>query len=95
MVLNFTASWCTNCKLNKAAVLNTAAARELYAEKNVLLLTADVTNRNPEAAELLYHLGSRSVPFLAIFPADAPGRPVIMRDIISRDKYLRELRGLP
>ena len=95
VVVNFTASWCTNCKLNKAAALNTSAARQLYAEKNILLLTADITNENPEAQELLHHLGSRSVPFLAIFPADAPKSPVIMRDILSREKFLGELRNLP
>ncbi|MDR2591475.1 MAG: thioredoxin family protein [Chitinispirillales bacterium] len=95
VIVNFTASWCTNCKLNKAAALNTAAARQLYGEKNILLLTADITSDNPAAQELLHHLGSRSVPFLAIFPGDAPKSPVIMRDIISREKFLGELRNLP
>jgi thiol:disulfide interchange protein len=94
-LVNFTASWCTNCKLNKAVALNSEAAKKLYNEKNVLLLTADITNGNPEAQELLRHLGSRSVPFLAIFPGDAPKRPVIMRDIISKEKFLAELRNLP
>jgi thiol:disulfide interchange protein len=95
VIVNFTASWCTNCKLNKAAALNTAAARQLYGEKNILLLTADITNGNPEAQELMRHLGSRSVPFLAIFPGDAPKTPVIMRDILSKEKFLGELRNLP
>ncbi|GBU23051.1 cytochrome c-type biogenesis protein DsbD [Fibrobacteres bacterium R8-0-B4] len=95
VIVNFTASWCTNCKLNKAAALNTAAAKQLYREKNILLLSADITNHNPEAQELLHHLGSRSVPFLAIFPGDAPKSPVVMRDIISREKFLGELRNLP
>jgi thiol:disulfide interchange protein len=94
-IVNFTASWCTNCKLNKATALNTEAAKKLYHEKNVLLLTADITNDNPEAQELLRRLGSRSVPFLAIFPGDAPKSPIIMRDIISREKFLAELRNLP
>ncbi|MDR2692587.1 MAG: thioredoxin family protein [Chitinispirillales bacterium] len=95
VIVNFTASWCTNCKLNKAAALNTAAARQLYGEKNILLLTADITNDNPEAQELMRHLGSRSVPFLAIFPGDAHKNPVIMRDILSKEKFLGELRNLP
>ena len=95
VIVNFTASWCTNCKLNKAAALNTEAARQLYGEKNVLLLTADITSDNPEAQELMRRLGSRSVPFLAIFPGDEPKRPVIMRDILSREKFLGELKNLP
>jgi len=95
VVVNFTALWCTNCKLNKATVLNTAAAREAYANKNILLLTADITNPNTPAQSLLHHLGSRSVPFLAIFPSDSPKHPIIMRDLLSKEKFLTTLNGLP
>jgi thiol:disulfide interchange protein DsbD len=94
-VVNFTASWCTSCKVNKAAVIDAAASRELYNEKNILLLTADITNPNPQAESLLHHLGSRSIPLLAIFPADSPKNPIIMRDVLSKDKYLSVLKGLP
>jgi thiol:disulfide interchange protein len=94
VIVNFTAAWCKNCALNKS-VLQSAAARELYAEKGIILLTADITSHNPPAQSLLHHLGSRSIPFLAIFPADSPQNPVIMRDIISKDKYLAALKNLP
>jgi len=95
VIVNFTASWCTNCKLNKAAALDIPAAHRIYADKNIALLTADITNRNPHAQSLLRHLGSRSVPFLAIFPADSHQKPIIMRDILRKDKYLSALRNLP
>jgi len=95
VIVNFTASWCTNCKLNKAAALDIPAAHRIYADKNIALLTADITNRNPHAQSLLRHLGSRSVPFLAIFPADSHQKPIIMRDILRKDKYLSTLRNLP
>jgi len=95
VIVNFTASWCTNCKLNKAAALDIPAAHRIYADKNIALLTADITNRNPHAQSLLRHLGSRSVPFLAIFPADSHQNPIIMRDILRKDKYLSALRKLP
>lgn len=94
-VVNFTAQWCSNCKINKAVALDAAQAREIYAQKNIVLLTADITNYNADAQELLHRLGSRSVPFLAIFPADSPKNPIIMRDILSKDKYIETLRGLP
>jgi thiol:disulfide interchange protein DsbD len=94
-IVEFTALWCSNCKINKVMVLNTAEAREIYADKDIVLLTADITNPNPPAQSLLYHLGSRSVPFLAIFPADSPMNPIIMRDLLSKDRYLATLNGLP
>ncbi|MDR3013135.1 MAG: thioredoxin family protein [Chitinispirillales bacterium] len=95
VIVNFTASWCTNCKLNELTVLNTLAAQELYAEKDILLLTADITHRNPQAQSLLHRLGSRSIPFIAIFSADAPESPIVMRDILSKDRFLEALRELP
>ncbi|MCL2241069.1 MAG: thioredoxin family protein [Chitinispirillia bacterium] len=94
-IVNFTAQWCSNCKINKAVAIDAAEARELYAGKNIALLTADITNHNEPAQDLLRHLGSRSVPFLAIFPSDSPKNPIIMRDILSKDRYLETLRGLP
>ncbi|MDR0305986.1 MAG: thioredoxin family protein [Chitinispirillales bacterium] len=94
-VVNFTASWCTNCHINKAAVLDAPAARELYGDKKVALFTADITNSNPQAQSLLHHLGSRSVPFLAVFPADSPERPVVMHGLLSKDKYFSVLKKLP
>ena len=94
VIVSFTASWCTNCKLNKAAALDIPAARQIYADKKIALLTADITNHNPQAQNLLRHLGSRSVPFVAIFPSDSPRNPIIMRDILSKDKYLKVLKEL-
>ncbi|MDR2578005.1 MAG: thioredoxin family protein [Chitinispirillales bacterium] len=95
VIVNFTAAWCTNCKLNKIRALNIPAAQKVYAEKEIVLLSADITNYNPEAQSLLHHLGSRSIPFLAIFSADSPNNPIIMRDIISKERYLAAIRGLP
>jgi cytochrome c biogenesis protein CcdA len=95
VIVNFTAAWCTACKVNEAVVLNTEAARQAYTEKDVILLTADITNSNPPAESLLHHLGSRSIPFLAIFPADSPQRPVIMRDILSKERFLAAVGALP
>ena len=61
--------------------------------KNVLLIKADLTRPDPVIESLLHHLGSRSVPFLAVFPGDNPYEPIVMRDVEKSD--LREvLKGL-
>lgn len=95
VVLNFTAAWCTSCHVNKATVLKSSEAETLYDEKNVVLMTADLTHPNEAAQSLLHHLGSRSVPFLAIFPAESPQNPVIMRDNLSKKKFISALEKLP
>jgi len=94
-VVNFTASWCSSCQVNKSAVLNSQAAIELHNGKNVALFTADITNKNPQAESLLHHLGSRSVPFLAIFPADSYINPVVMHGSLSKKRYLTAIKRLP
>jgi len=94
-VVNFTASWCSSCQVNKAVVLDSKAAIELHAGKNIALFTADVTNKNPQAESLLYHLGSRSIPFLAIFPADSPQEPLVMHGSLSKKRYLAAIKKLP
>jgi thiol:disulfide interchange protein DsbD len=94
VIVNFTADWCSNCKLNWVRALDVPAARELYELKDIVLLTADITNPNPEVQSLLHHLGSRSIPFVAVFPPYMPNNPIIMRDIISKEKYLTVLRGV-
>ncbi|MFW6245663.1 MAG: protein-disulfide reductase DsbD family protein [Fibrobacterota bacterium] len=95
VVLNFTAAWCTSCHVNKATVLESSEAESLYDEKGVVLMTADLTHPNEAAQSLLHHLGSRSVPFLAIFPADSPREPIIMRDNLNKKKFVSALEKLP
>jgi hypothetical protein len=42
----------------------------------------------------MHHLGSRSVPFFAVFPGDDPYRPIIMRDILNKGAVVKVLKGL-
>ncbi|MDG5815281.1 thioredoxin family protein [Chitinispirillales bacterium ANBcel5] len=94
VIVNFTADWCMNCRLNKIMVFETEEVKQLFREKNVVLLSADITRSNPRAEELLHHLGSRSIPFLAVFPASSPQEPIILRDIINKDNFLEILNDL-
>lgn len=94
-LVDFTATWCMNCQYNKAVVLHSALVAEMLKRKDVVLFKADLTKENPTAESLLEHLGSRSVPFLAIFPGHDPYNPLIMRDVISRREVLDALEQLP
>jgi thiol:disulfide interchange protein len=63
-------------------------------QKNVLALKADLTQENKAAESLMHHLGSRSVPFLAVFPGDEPYSPVILRDVVTKKSVVKVLQGL-
>jgi len=94
VIVDFTASWCMNCQFNKITVYYTKEVNELIRSKNIVALKADITTKNEEAEALLHHLGSKSVPFLAIFPGNDPYHPVIMRDIVRKKTVLNVLKKL-
>lgn len=94
VIIDFTASWCMNCQYNKINVYHSKEMEELIKRKNIYAIKADLTVNNPEAERLRNDLGSKSVPFFAIFPSTDPERPIIMRDILSKAKVLEELQKL-
>jgi len=95
VIIDFTASWCINCQYNLITVLSDPTVVELLLKKNVVTMKADLTWANAPAEDLMHHLGSRSVPFLAIFRGDDPYHPIIMRDILSKGAMVRALKVLP
>jgi thiol:disulfide interchange protein DsbD len=82
VVIDFTADWCPNCLLVEETALKDRRVVQTFRNHDVLLLKADLTRENPPAQMLLRKLGSRSIPFLALFP---PGeqfwQPFFLRDI--------------
>ncbi|MEE9120983.1 MAG: cytochrome c biogenesis protein CcdA [Syntrophobacteria bacterium] len=82
VVVDFTADWCPNCLLVEKTVLQNRSVVEIFREHDALLLKADLTTENPPAKRLLQKMGSRSIPFLALFP---PGehfwQPYFLRDL--------------
>ncbi len=94
VIVDFTANWCLNCQYNAITVFSSAEVANLIRRKHVLALKADLTWTNMQAESLLHELGSRSVPFFAVFPGDDPYRPIIMRDILNKGAVVKVLRGL-
>ncbi|MEJ2427477.1 MAG: thioredoxin family protein [Deltaproteobacteria bacterium] len=90
VVVDFTADWCPNCILVERTALGDEHVVETFRKHNVLLLKADLTRENPSAKRLLEKMGSRSIPFLALFP---PGEhfwePFFLRDIYRARDVLR------
>jgi thiol:disulfide interchange protein len=89
-IVAFTADWCPNCILVERAALGDEHVVETFRKHNALLLKADLTRENPPAKRLLEKMGSRSIPFLALFP---PGerfwQPFFLRDIYRARDVLR------
>jgi thiol:disulfide interchange protein DsbD len=94
IMIDFTANWCMNCQYNEVMVLYTEDVNRLAKEKNILTIKADFTRKDPQIKSLLENLGSRSVPFLAVFSGDNPYEPVVMRDILDKTRLVRVLKNL-
>jgi thiol:disulfide interchange protein len=90
VVVEFTAEWCPNCLLVEKTVLQNRTVVETFLKHNALLLKADLTTENLPAKRLLDKMGSRSIPFLALFP---PGehfwQPYFLRDLYRKRDVLR------
>ena len=88
-IVKFTADWCPNCKLVESTSLYTEKVSKEISKNGISLLVADITRNNTVAEQLLKKLGSRSIPFLAVFPPGGEfSRPLCLRDIYSESDVL-------
>lgn len=94
VLVDFTADWCLTCKYNEQFALNTAPVAQWVHENHVVCLKADMTRENWEAEALLIQLGNhaRSIPFLAIFPADRPNEVLVLDGPLTPGDVLDALR---
>ncbi|MEO6322909.1 MAG: thioredoxin family protein, partial [Polaromonas sp.] len=90
--VDFTAAWCVTCQYNKTTTLTDAAVLADMDAKNVALLRADWTRRDPAVTRALAELGRSGVPVYVIYK---PGRaPVVLSEILSVSDVRAELARL-
>jgi thiol:disulfide interchange protein len=71
--VDFTAAWCVTCQYNKKTTLSNAEVLADFEAKNVALLRADWTRRDPAITAALAQLGRNGVPVYVIYrPAARP-----------------------
>ncbi|MEQ8848212.1 thioredoxin family protein [Botrimarina sp.] len=91
VLVDFTADWCPTCKYNSRFVINTEGVARVVRENGVTPILADWTDRSETIKQTLERLGSRSIPFLAIFPADRPDDPILLPDVLTEEQLLEAL----
>ena len=79
--VDFTAAWCVTCQYNKKTVLADASVLADLSARNVALLRADWTRRDPEITSALAQLGRNGVPVYVFYKK---GRaPVVLSELPS------------
>lgn len=90
--VDFTAAWCVTCQYNKKTTLANADVLADMDAKNVALLRADWTRRDPAVTKALAELGRSGVPVYVFYK---PGRaPVVLSEILSVSDVRAELAKL-
>jgi thiol:disulfide interchange protein len=84
--VDFTAAWCVTCQYNKKTTLADADVLADFGARNVALLRADWTRRDPQITAALARLGRNGVPVYVLYRRGAA--PVVMSEVLS----VREVR---
>lgn len=90
--VDFTAAWCVTCQYNKSTTLADTAVMKDFKDKNVALLRADWTRRDPRITSALRALGRSGVPVYVLY---APGRqPVVLTELLGKSEVRSALAAL-
>ncbi len=86
------AAWCVTCQYNKRTTLADAAVLGDMAAKNVALLRADWTRRDPAVTAALAQLGRSGVPVYTLLKSGQP--PVVLSEVLGVDEVRAALAAL-
>ena len=97
VLVDFSADWCMTCKYNLATAIETSNVKAEIERNRVVPLLADWTDGSPEIKLMLESLQSKSIPVLAVFPAERSGghqaEPIVLRDLITESQVLSAIRA--
>ena len=85
--VDFTAAWCVTCQVNKHGTLSDAQVLADFDTKQVTMLRADWTRRDPAITAALTALGRSGVPVYVLL---APGQPPRVFSELLSARELRE-----
>lgn len=89
--VDFTASYCTVCKANKAIAINTPEAVEKMESLGVVRFKGDFSTGDPEIFEMLQAHGRAGVPLNLIYPAGKPDNPIVLRPSLTKAYFIKKL----
>lgn len=81
--IDFTAAWCLTCKVNERIAFTSNEVRELVKARNIAMLKADWTTKDPAITRALAGFGRSGVPLYVLYEADRAAQPRLLPEILS------------
>lgn len=81
--VDYTASWCVNCQVNKGIALEIESTRALMREMHVIPIEADYTNPNADMTADIQKFQRNSVPLNLIFSPGKPDDPTVLPVLLT------------
>jgi len=81
--VDVTAEWCITCKVNKAAVIESARIQRLLDRDDVVRMRGDWTRRDSRIAAYLATFERYGIPFNAVYGPDAP-EGIVLPEVLTR-----------
>lgn len=91
--VDFTAEWCTICKVNKIRALHREEVMRNFQDKGVVTLRADWTGRDETIANVLESYGRRGVPVYALY-SDGGDNPRLLPEKLTPESIAEALDNL-
>jgi thiol:disulfide interchange protein DsbD len=81
--VDFTASWCWTCKVNKKTSIEIDSVRQKMNDLRVVAMRADNSKASPEIDEALREFDRAGVPLNLVYPADSSESPIVLPEILT------------
>ena len=81
MFVDFTATWCITCQVNKRIALNHKDVLTRFSELNIVRIRADWTVQDPAITAALAEFGRNGVPLYVYYPANE--QPRLLPEILT------------
>ncbi|HYH08721.1 MAG TPA: thioredoxin family protein [Thermoanaerobaculia bacterium] len=81
--VDFTAAWCLTCKVNERIALSSNEVHQLVKARNIAMLKADWTSKDPAITRALAGFGRSGVPLYVLYDADPAAQPRLLPEILS------------
>ena len=90
--IDFTATWCITCQVNKRVALNDDAVMAQMKARNVVRMKADWTRKDPAITAALAEFGRNGVPLYVLYPPR--GEPIILPELLTPSLVLESIAKL-